>query len=95
MQATLSRNRATQVEPSHLRFDVFDAICAAERAHSYSERAALFDLDKKTMWRLCNHEVQASIGMAQHICRRLNIATDALFGPDAKSARDLAKAKAA
>lgn len=95
MHATPSRKRATAVKPVHLRFDIFDAKCAARNARSYAERAALFELDPKTIWRLCHHEAEATISTAMHISRRLHSDVDALFSIDAKSARDLVKPKVA
>lgn len=95
MNATPSRNRAPVVRPVHLRYDVFDAMCAARDAYTYAKRAELFGIDGKTIWRLCNHEAEATVSTALHICRKLDTSVDALFGTDAKSARDLVKSTAA
>ncbi len=71
--------RATSEKHPKLNTDLFFAACRAKGAVTDVERAELFGLTRKAVFRYVKGEVTPGLGKAQQIAARLDLTVDELW----------------
>lgn len=81
MDATPRREKSSATRRPLLRRDIYDALTRSKGATTIDARAALFDLDRATVVRIEQGQIEPRLGNAMKIAHRLGVTIETLWLP--------------